>query len=258
VNIGRAAYIHDWTMTARHLIILVQPWINENLRPPVVAGFEWQPQHGLQMLIVDKDDFSQQRWAQAPARMFFHTGSAWEDSDGTIKFDVVLYKEPILGVGGGAAEIRGEWTSSGADENGFLTQVVIPPSGDAQLIETGIIGEFPQVDPRFRGYQRRLVALTSSVAANRPGTTGITVHDWESGQSDTFNFGATRMVEEFLFVPKAGGSGEVDSWLIGTVLNLKAGVSEVCVFDAARVSDGPVCIWQADYSWPLGFHGTWA
>ena len=102
VNIGRAAYIHDWTMTDRHLIILVQPWVNENLRPPVVAGFEWQPEHGLQMLIVDKDDFSNQRWAQAPARMFFHTGSAWEESDGTIKFDVVLYKRPVLGVGGGA------------------------------------------------------------------------------------------------------------------------------------------------------------
>jgi len=258
VKIGRAAYIHDWTMTDRHLVILVQPWINENLRPPVVAGFEWQPQHGLQMLIVDKDDFSQQRWAQAPARMFFHTGSAWEESDGTIKFDVVLYKEPILGVGGGAAEIRGEWTGSGAIDNGVLTQVVIPPSGDARLIETDIIGEFPQVDPRFRGQRRRLVALASSVAANRPGSTGITVHDWESGLSDTFNFGPTRMVEEFLFVPKSGGSSDADSWLIGTVLNLKAGASEVCVFDAARVSDGPVCIWQADYSWPLGFHGTWA
>lgn len=258
VNIGRAAYIHDWTMTDRHLIILVQPWVNENLRPPVVAGFEWQPQHGLQMLIIDKDDFSQQRWAQAPARMFFHTGSAWEESDGTIKFDVVLYKQPILGVGGGAAEIRGEWTGAGADEAGVLTQVVIPPRGDARLVETSIVGEFPQVDPRFRGQRRRLTALTSAVAANRPGSTGITVHDWENGQSDAFNFGPSRMVEEFLFVPKSGRSGEAESWLIGTVLNLKAKASEVCVFDAARVSDGPVCIWQAAYSWPLGFHGTWA
>ncbi|NQY96725.1 MAG: carotenoid oxygenase family protein [Henriciella sp.] len=258
VNIGRAAYIHDWTMTDRHLVILVQPWINENLRPPVVSGFEWQPQHGLQMLSVDKDDFTQQRWAQAPARMFFHTGSAWEEKDGTIKFDVVLYQQPILGVGGGSQEIRGEWMTPDPAENGILTQVVIPPSGDAQLVETGIIGEFPQVDPRFRGQRRRLTALTSAPATSRPGTTAVTVYDWETGRADTFDFGQSRMVEEFLFVPKSSGSSEAESWLIGTVLNLKAGVSEVCVFDAARVSDGPVCIWQADYSWPLGFHGTWA
>ncbi|MEM9054362.1 MAG: carotenoid oxygenase family protein [Pseudomonadota bacterium] len=258
VNIGRAAYIHDWTMTERHLIILVQPWINENLRPPVVAGFDWQPQHGLQMLIIDKDDFTNQRWAQAPARAFFHTGSAWEESDGTIKFDVVLYKEPVLGVGGGAAEIRGEWNESYFSENGTLTLIEIPPHGDARLIETDIDGEFPQVDPRYRGKPRALTALVSKAAKNRPGQTAITVQNWVSGQADTFDFGETRMVEEFLFVPKAGGQSDMDSWLLGPVLNLKAAATEICVFDAARVSEGPVCIWRADYSWPLGFHGTWA
>ncbi|MEM6651093.1 MAG: carotenoid oxygenase family protein [Pseudomonadota bacterium] len=258
VDIGRAAYIHDWTMTARHLIILVQPWVNENLRPPVVAGFEWQPQHGLQMLIVDKDDFTQQRWAQAPARMFYHTGSAWEETDGTIKFDAVFYEQPVLGVDGGADEIRGQWTDPGPAENGVLTQVIIPPTGDARLIETEIVGEFPQVDPRFRGKARDLVALASGASAQRPGATGLTVQNWRTGQAQSFEFGDQRMVEEFLFVPKVGGSGDADSWLIGTVLNLKAQKSEVCVFDAARVHEGPVCIWQADYSWPLGFHGTWA
>ena len=101
------------------------------------------------------------------------------------------------------------------------------------------------------------VAISAGVS-DRPGTTAITVHDWDSGKTDTFDFGQTRMVEEFLFVPKATGSSDADCWLVGTVLNLKAGVSEVCVFDAAGVSDGPVCIWQAEYSWPLGFHGTWA
>lgn len=258
VDMGRAAYIHDWTMSERHLIILVQPWINENLRPPVVAGFEWQPQHGLQMLIIDKDDFTNQRWAQAPARAFFHTGSAWEENDGTIKFDVVLYKEPVLGVGGGAAEIRGDWTAADAGVDGILTQVVIPTSGDARLLETGIVGEFPQVDARFRGKQRQLTALVSGTSPNRPGATGLSTHNWMTGESRQFEFGADRMVEEFLFVPKAGGSSDRDSWLIGPVLNLKAGVTEICVFDAGNVSDGPVCIWQADYSWPLGFHGTWA
>ena len=33
---------------------------------------------------------------------------------------------------------------------------------------------------------------------------------------------------------------------------------EVWAFDAANVEDGPVAVWQADYAWPLGFHGTWA
>jgi carotenoid cleavage dioxygenase-like enzyme len=210
------------------------------------------------MLIVDKDDFSNQRWAQAPARMFFHTGSAWEESDGTIKFDVSFYKEPILGVGGGAAEIRGEWDQTYFSEEGVLTLVEIPPQGDAKLIETGIIGEFPQVDPRFRGKSRNLVALASGASNARPGSTTLAVHNWTNGETKAFDFGDNRIVEEFLFVPKSGGQSDLESWLVGPVLNIKAGVREICVFNAAHVDDGPVCIWQADYAWPLGFHGTWA
>ena len=61
LDIGKAAYIHDWAMTDRHLVIMVQPWINEALRPPVVEGFEWRPEEGFQFLIVDKNDFSKRR-----------------------------------------------------------------------------------------------------------------------------------------------------------------------------------------------------
>ena len=66
------------------------------------------------------------------------------------------------------------------------------------------------------------------------------------------------MVEEFLFVPKPGRTSERDSWLVGPVINLKTKTTDICVFDVANISDGPVCIWRADYAWPLGFHGTWA
>jgi carotenoid cleavage dioxygenase-like enzyme len=76
--------------------------------------------------------------------------------------------------------------------------------------------------------------------------------------TDTYDLGRQYMIEEHLFVPKPGKSGERESWLIGTAINLRARTSEVWVFDAANVSDGPVAVWQADYSWPLGFHGTWA
>jgi len=258
LDIGKAAYIHDWAMTDRHLVILVQPWINEAFRPPVVEGFEWRPEEGFQFLIVDKNDFSIRRWAQGPARAFYHTGAAWEEADGTIRIDAALYKEPVLGVGGGVDEIRGVWQGREARFESDLTQIVIPPTGDVRLVETGLDGDFPQVDPRRHGLPCRLTALVTGQPASRPGLSGVGVHDWETGRTDSFDFGDARMAEEFLFVPKPDRQGEADSWLIGPVLNLKTGTSEICVFDAARVSDGPVCIWRGDRAWPLGFHGTWA
>jgi all-trans-8'-apo-beta-carotenal 15,15'-oxygenase len=257
VDIGAASYIHDWTMSERKLVILVQPWINTASRPPFINSFEWRPQEGLKTLIIDKDNLKKTRWAQAPARSFYHTGAAWEESDGTIRLDAAFYPAPVLGQGGAAAEINGTYVGD-EGEPSKLTQMVIPVSGDAKLIETKLSGDFPQVDPRLHGLPRKLTALVGGGAPKRPGSTTLYLHDWSSGQSQTYDYGVGYMVEEHLFIPKPGSTNERDAWLIGTAINIKLGRSEVAVFDAADIEDGPLATWQADYSWPLGFHGTWA
>lgn len=258
-NIGASSYIHDWAMTENYLVILVQPWINTRNRPPFIDGFEWRPEEGMKVLIVDKSDFSRTRWSQAPARAFFHTGAAWEERDGTIKLDVAFYDEPVLGSGGGADQIRGTWSPSkdGLFQSKF-TLMVIPPKGDTTLIETSLDGDFPVVDPRRHGLKRRLSALVTGTSQTHPGATTLSLHDWETGTTEQFYFGEGCMIEEFLFVPKPGQTSEQESWLVGPVLNAATGRREVHVFDAAMVSDGPICSWDCQYTWPLGFHGTWA
>jgi all-trans-8'-apo-beta-carotenal 15,15'-oxygenase len=44
--------------------------------------------------------------------------------------------------------------------------------------------------------------------------------------------------------------------MIGTTLNLKAGASELHLFDAARLADGPRASWRAGAALPIGFHGA--
>ncbi|RYG96548.1 MAG: carotenoid oxygenase, partial [Alphaproteobacteria bacterium] len=172
VDIGASHYIHDWTMTERKLIILCQPWIQTKNIPPFIDGFVWKPEEGMKFLIVDKDDLTKTRWAQGPARAFYHTGAAWEESDGTIRLDAAFYPEPVLGSGGGADEIRGDY--KGEHVTSKLTMAVIPPmkdgkSGDAKLTETNIAGDFPQVDPRRHGLSRKLTAMVSGSDPGQPG-----------------------------------------------------------------------------------------
>jgi carotenoid cleavage dioxygenase-like enzyme len=50
---------------------------------------------------------------------------------------------------------------------------------------------------------------------------------------------------------------ERDAWLIGPSVNLDAGRTELHVFDAARIEEGPVVSWAADFALPAGFHGAW-
>ena len=256
VDIGASHYIHDWTMTDRKVVILCQPWIQTKNMPPFIDGFVWKPEEGMKYLIADKDDLTKTRWAQGPARAFYHTGAAWEESDGTIRLDAAFYPEPVLGSGGGAAEIRGK--VSGDQASSKLTMVVIPTAGDAKMVETNIAGDFPQVDPRRNGLSRKLTAMVTGSVENQPGGSALALQDWSSGKAQIYDFGSKYMVEEHLFIPKPGGTSERDSWLIGTAINTRAQRSEVWAFDVANIEDGPVAVWQADYAWPLGFHGTWA
>ncbi len=256
VDIGAAHYMHDWTMTERKLVILCQPWIQTKNIPPFIDGFVWKPEEGMKYLIVDKDDLSKTRWAQGPARSFYHTGAAWEESDGTIRLDAAFYPQPVLGTGGGADEIRGKY--SGDSVSSKLTMATIPVSGDVKMVETNIAGDFPQVDPRRHGLSRKLTTMVTGSVEGQPGGSALAVQDWSSGKAQVHDFGSEYMVEEFLFVPKATGGAETDSWLIGTAINTRLQRTEVHVFDAGHVDAGPVAVWQAGYAWPLGFHGTWA
>ena len=66
-----------------------------------------------------------------------------------------------------------------------------------------------------------------------------------TGANEAFDFGADQMVQEHLFVPKPGASGERDAWLVGVTLNTRARATELHVFDAARIGDGPVATWRS-------------
>jgi carotenoid cleavage dioxygenase-like enzyme len=119
IDIGVASYIHDWAMTDRKLIILLQPWIQTRTRPPFIDGFVWKPEQGMKYLIVDKDDLTKTRWAQGPARAFYHTGAAWEESDGTIRLD-----SPVASVAAGSVTTTDGRTVRAA-------QVVVATEGPA-------------------------------------------------------------------------------------------------------------------------------
>ncbi|MEM9739019.1 MAG: carotenoid oxygenase family protein [Pseudomonadota bacterium] len=258
IDIGKASYIHDWAMTERHLIIIAQPWIMTRNIPPFVNTLEWHPDEGLDLIIIEKDDFSNRRTVTVDAHAFYHTGAAWEDASGAIHVDLALYDQPFLGEGGATNLMKGEFDALEDQGLSRLSRVIIPARGPARIEKTHVDGEFPVVHPGFHGLERRLTALVGGSAPGRPGARRVSTMDWKTGVSRHFDYGLDRIPEEHLFVAKPGGRVEADAWLVGTVLNTRTQRSEVHIFDVADVSAGPVASFAARYAWPLGFHGTFA
>ena len=256
IDLPRASYMHDFTATDRHIILVLQPWVFETHAMPVISGLAWRPEMGTQVLVLDKDDLSRRRLYDLPGFFHFHLGDAWAERDGTIRFDVAASADPRFAVDGARVLVEGHGVVPG--DPAKLALITLRPDGRADMAYSAAVGEFPKADPRRAGLRRSLTAHTSGETRGRPLPTGLAVHDWDSGRSHAFAFGVHQVVEEAVFVPKPGASAERDAWLVAPSVNLREGRTELHLFDVARIEDGPVASWRAEAVLPAGFHGVWA
>lgn len=252
VALPRASYVHDFTATDRHLIIVLQPWVQVRQTLPFSAGFEWQAGSGTQVLVLDKDNLDQRRIFELPDFGFFHLGDAWCDGD-DIRFDLCAHRDMDFAARGAERVLNGVPLGG---EPARLALAILRADGRAELERLEVIGEFPRSDPRRAGLSRSLTVHTAGEAPDRPFASAIGVTDWSTGQSRLFDFGVDHVTDEFLYVPKPGRTAEADGWLVGPSLNLAEGVTELHVLDLAHVEDGPVATWRADVALPAAFHGT--
>lgn len=256
VALPRASYMHDFTASARHLVIVLQPWVFERQGMPFASQFAWRPELGTQVLVIDKADLTRQRIYELPAFSYFHLGDAWEDASGAIRFDVAAGRDVQFAIDGARVLVEQSGTVPG--DPAILSLVTLRPDGTADLTSSGVTAEFPKANPRLAGLMRRHTVHVAGETGGRPLPTGWAVHDWERGQSDAFDLGDRYIAEEAVWVPKPDGTAELDAWLVAPAINLAVGVTELHVLDAGCVADGPVCIWRADLALPAGFHGCWA
>jgi all-trans-8'-apo-beta-carotenal 15,15'-oxygenase len=256
VPIGRASYFHDFTATERHLVIVLQPWMHESFRLPLIGGFVWRPELGTQVLVIDKNDLSQRRVYELPAFSAFHLGDAWEERDGTIRFDICTTPDPTFGAQTASDLLVGKLD---ANPPAVLARIALGPDGKGRYEVTDTIAEFPKSDPRFAGKARTLTFHTWGKPGRfgqTPSPQGVASSNFRTGTVDHFDFGLRHLVEEPIFVARPGSSAEGDGWLVATSLNLDARATELHAFDARHIGRGPVESWRADVALPLTFHGT--
>ena len=253
IPLPSSSYVHDFTATDRHLVIVLQPWVSRGGSQAFVSTLDWKPETGVKVLVVDKADLTKRRVYELPAFFFFHMGDAWSEPDGTIRFDICAEPDPAFAMQGAKMLLEGRFLPQ--DATAQLNLVTLHPNGRAEMTPLGEAAEFPGGDPRFAGLQRRYSVHTAAPAKGRPMMQGLGVRDWKAGRTRSFDYGVKTVAEEAVFVPRPGSSAEFDGWLVAPSLNLHAKATELAVFDARRVDDGPICTWRADVAIPAGFHG---
>ena len=253
VDLPMASYVHDFTATERHLVIVLQPWVQVRQSVPLTSAFTWKPELGTRILVLDKADLSRRRTYEADPFFVFHMSDAWEESDGTVRFVLCALPDAGFAVQGGGDLLAGRRPSQSLRPE--LRRISLGPDGACRMERTGLVAEFPRTDPRYAGRPRTRTLFAGTGRRDNPLFQSLGIHDGKRGRTDSFDFGSRHLVEEAVFAPRPDGKAEMDGWVLGVSVNLDARASELHVFDARRISDGPVCTWRADLALPISLHG---
>lgn len=238
--------MHDFAVTANYIILLAPPLV-EVKRPAssLIDRYDWRPDLPLLAIVIDKNDLTVLRTHELPARFLYHIGNAWEDRSGVIRIDACLARDASFATGAARDLPQGRFSEPPYTHPTLLT---LHPDGRAVMEAVDALGEFPRVDLRRVGARTR---YTWTVLPR-----GLARWDWERGREQRFDYGAQYWAEEPVFVP-AGPEGPEDrGWIVATRLDMAAAKTELLVFDARDISDGPLTQYTCDYAIPLGFHGA--
>lgn len=262
MEVPEALYIHDFFVTTNHVIFSLHPVV---LSPfPFLLGtrslidsLSWQPERGNVVVVAEKYRDKPPLVLETKAAFMWHSLNAVEEN-ATIVADFVGYDEPDHFIGDqaqlfslmqgreGKAQALGTVRRYRIDLN--QAKLSEEPINDAGF-------EFPVTDPRSQGHAYQYAYLTHA-ASGHWHQNAIARIDVTSGALETFSLPERSYAGEPIFAPKPGGRID-QGWLLSQVLDGDSGLSRLEIFDAERVSAGPLATLALDHHVPISFHGWW-
>ena len=253
--------VHDFVVTQNHIVMLVPPF---HYAPGAATNtfldaHQWRPDDATRVLVVDKNDFSNFYWLELPAQWVFHFGNGWEDEAGVIRFDAARAEDPMAMIHAFREVMRGNIVPASASHHyQYRIDTKKRTISEIPLFHNRLDSEFPCVDPRISCQRNDKLTFLSS-HQDRPAVHGllneVSTFDFRSGKRDSYRYPDQIMPEEHLFIPAPGSQPETAGWILGSALDWQAKMHKLFVFDAQRVSDGPLAEAHLPYALPFGLHG---
>jgi all-trans-8'-apo-beta-carotenal 15,15'-oxygenase len=250
--------VHDFGVTARHVVIVAGPlYMRLGRIARQVLGqrsllecFAWHDDEPLRVFLLDRDDGRQVRSYELDTAMMVHAANAFEDGDETV-VDAILYTEgnPFATVND-AFEGRVPTTPPGR-----LTRLRLRRDGRATAAAVAADSiDFPRIDERRSSREHRYVHALAFPNASF-GSSRLLRIDTTSGAVRTHDFGPGHHASEPVFAPRPGGTAEDDGWLLSVVYDARDHHSFLGIVPADRLGEDETRVHLPFHS-PLDFHGS--
>ncbi len=249
VDLPWRAMVHDFRVTARHAVFVVGPAVLKLQNAILQHGdfhtwFDWRPNLGATILIVDLADPKRVVRAEVNAFWAWHLLNAWDDG-ATVRLDVCRYDD--------VANLRKMATGEPMDPpyvSGFTIDLATGRATETPNRAQRM--EFANVHPAHLGARHRHAWGHFTSLERREGVAGF---DNERGTYDVWLAERGASVSEPVVVPKPSGD-ELAVWLLARTWSPRRQQSCTVILDGEHVSDGPVArVWYGRMM-PQTYHGT--
>ena len=179
--------------------------------------------------------------------------NAW-DEDGAIKVDICASNASSF-----APKLDGSMASPDEGLTPTLRQWTIDVSGKTNTVAEKMLDdlpcEFPRTDDRFMTRSHRHAYLVGGrdgqLMFNR-----LVHYDMETGSRKIWGEDQY-LLGEPIFAPRTGATAEGDGYILILAYDQSTTLSQLMIFDAADIEQGPIARAKLPLRIPSGFHGTW-
>lgn len=250
VPLGQTTMLHDMALTERYAVVFdfpcrldIEMAMNGSTFP-----LRWQPGTGCRVGLLPREgEAADIVWVELPDCYSFHPMNSYDDADGNVVIDLVVYDRMFDIFLTGPFE----------DNLGRLERWTLNPTTRHASID--VIDTSPQEFPRHRGSltaRPYRYGYAGAVDQHLPEWPTLK-HDLKTGERWSFDHGPGRGAGEPVFVGRQGGTEEDDGWLITLVHDVPKGTAELVVLDAQDFDRGYVAQVPLPQRVPYGFHGNW-
>ena len=259
-----AGMVHDFAVTEDYVVFPIFPTIVE-LKRLKAGGLHWMSdisQDAWFGVIPRKGHARDLRWFRRPGGQMFHVINAWNEGE-RIMVDLCpseMNSFPFIPDVSGAP--YDPQRSSGMPSRWTLDLSRNDDSIDERVIGQ-VPGDVPRIDDRRAGrrYRQAYMGMVDPRRAMRmSGPVGAGFNmvgrlDVETGETDAWYGADDDSFQEPQFIPT--GAGELDGYVVSVVERHSENRSDVGLFRAGRIAEGPLAILRMPLRLRGAVHGCW-
>jgi len=248
-EVDRGYMIHDFLITADHVVLVINPATFDLGRAAKGASpLAWEADCGTRIAVIPRRGRSRDvRWIDTDAFWCWHYANAWQE-DHQIVTCFPWWSHPNFGV-----------PSNSAPTGRVVRARIDPALGTFRLeVLDDRPTEFPRVDDRRLGRPTRYAVFShrSSKTLRAGSFDELLRFDVSRGTVEVHRFPGWA-IGEAVFAPKTGSTDEEAGYILTFATNLVTMESTFVVLDAEDFAGEPVASVKLPRRVPLGLHGNW-